>query len=80
MKEPEPLLEGWYFEGCTSLAQKQEILRNLRHLGFSRALVRCAQDFVAGNSVQKYVPSAEEQEQIIRDYEKRHGPLFDEIH
>jgi len=80
MKEPEPLLKGWYFEGCTSLAQKQEILRNLRHLGFSLALIRCAQDFVAGNSVQKYIPSDDEQEEIVRAYEARNGSQSNDVH
>ena len=34
MHTPTPLTDGWYFEGCTSLAQKQAELHNLGKLGF----------------------------------------------
>lgn len=65
MEEPRELFDGWYFEGCTSLIQKQEILQGLRKVGLSAAFVSCADDFVAGKSVLKYLPSEEEQNEII---------------
>ena len=79
MENPTHLLDGWYLEGCTSLKQKQDILQRLRKVGLSPALVACADDFVAGLSVKKYIPSQEEQLQIIQDYEAEHGPIFDEV-
>jgi hypothetical protein len=71
MKAPYPLGEGWYFEGCTSLVQKQSFLRYLTKLGLSAALVACADDFVAGKSVEKYLPTDEEQEQIPRRIQEK---------
>jgi hypothetical protein len=66
MKEPYLLGEGWFFEGCTSLVQKQSSLQHLTKLGLSGVFVACADDFVAGNSVEKYLPIDEEQEEILR--------------
>ena len=65
MEEPRELYDGWYFEGCTSLKQKQEILSGLQRCGLSAAFIACADDFVAGNSVRKYLPSKEEQLEIL---------------
>jgi len=65
MKEPYPLLDGWYFEGCTSLKQKQDILQQLTRVGVSPEFVACADDFVAGQSVEKYLPTEAEQEEIL---------------
>src|SRR5437867_1017338 len=33
MKEPYPLWDGWYLEGCTSLVQKQSFLQYLTKVG-----------------------------------------------
>lgn len=79
MEDPTHLLDGWYLEGCTSLKQKQDILQQLTKVGLSPAFVACADDFVAGVSVRSYIPSEEEQREIIRDYEAKHGALFDEV-
>ena len=66
MIEPHPLSEGWFFEGCTSLIQKAEIIQQLTKLELSQALVNCIEDFVASNSIEKHIPSDEEAEEILR--------------
>ena len=66
MTEPYPLSSGWFFEGCTSLIQKQEVLRHLTKLDLSPTLVDCIDEFVAGNSIEGRIPSEEEAEQILR--------------
>jgi hypothetical protein len=66
MKMPHPLSEGWFFEGCTSLIQKQEILQSLTKLNLSQTLVNCIDDFVAGKSIEKHIPSEEEAEELYR--------------
>ena len=71
MEEPRELLDGWYFEGCTSLIQKQEILQGLREAGLSAAFVACADDFVAGKSVRGYLPSEEEQNEIVARFKQQ---------
>lgn len=74
MKEPYPLSDGWYFEGCTSLVQKQSILQHLTKLGLSGAFAACADDFVAGNSVEKYLPTDQEQEEVLQKFQAREQP------
>jgi len=69
MKEPYPLLDGWFFEGCTSLIQKQSFLQHLTRLGLSGAFIACADDFVASKNIKKYCPTQEEQEEIVRRVE-----------
>jgi hypothetical protein len=66
MTGPYELKDGWYFEGCTSLEQKQSILQHLTKLGLSGTFAACADDFVAGKSVEKYLPTDDEQEEILR--------------
>ena len=66
MKEPHPLSGRWYFEGCTSLVQKQDILQGLTKLGLSPTLVSCIDEFVAGKSIEHRLPSEEEAEEILR--------------
>ncbi|MFM9913374.1 MAG: hypothetical protein ACKVN9_07570 [Methylophilaceae bacterium] len=66
MKSPTLLSDGWYFEGGTSLIQKQDILQILTKLGLSATFARCVDDFVAGESVEGYLPNSEEQEEIIQ--------------
>lgn len=72
MKEPSQLNGDWYFEGCMSLVQKQDVLQNLLKLGLSTTFVNCADSFVANQSVKKYFPTKEEYGQIclkIKDEE-----------
>ncbi|PTQ64648.1 hypothetical protein C8R26_1634 [Nitrosomonas oligotropha] len=66
MIEPYPLSGGWFIEGCTSLPQKQEILRHLVKLNLSPTLVDCIEEFVAGKSIESRIPSEEETEEILR--------------
>ena len=65
MEEPRELLNGWYFEGCTNLVQKQDILQGLRKVGLSAVFVACSDDFIAGKSIQEYFPTEEEQNEIL---------------
>ncbi len=65
MEDPRELGAGWYFEGCTSLVQKQNILQALSKLGLSGTFVNCADDFVAGKGIQKYFPTEEENDIIL---------------
>ncbi len=51
MKEPYKLAPCWYLEGCMSLHDKQERLRNLTNVGCSEKFISYVQDFVAGKSV-----------------------------
>lgn len=66
MKEPYPLSNGWFFEGCTSLIQKHDILQHLTKLGLSSTLVDCIDEFVAGRSIEHRLPSKEDAEHILR--------------
>lgn len=66
MKQPYPLSGGWYFEGCTSLVQKQDILQHLTKLGLSPTLVSCIDEFVAGKNIEHCLPSEDEAEEILR--------------
>ena len=42
------------------------MMQDLTKLGLSPAFARCACDFVAGDSVEPYIPTEEEQDEIIR--------------
>ena len=66
MIEPCFLSEGWFFEGCTNLKQKQEIIQSLTKLNFSPYFVACIDDFIEGKSINKFNPSDEEAEAILR--------------
>ena len=66
MTEPYPLSDGWFFEGCTSLVQKQSILQHLTKLNLSPYLVNCIDQFVAGESIESCIPNDEEAEEILR--------------
>ena len=66
MIEPYPLSNDWFFEGCTSLVQKQDIIQHLTKLGLSMALVNCIDEFVAGKSIAHRLPSEAEAEEILR--------------
>lgn len=71
MKEPTELGGGWYFEGCTSLEQKQQILRGLTKVGLSGEFVRVADDFVEGRAVDQYFPTEEEAIEILKAFKER---------
>jgi hypothetical protein len=71
MKEPYPLGDGWYFEGCTSLFQKLSFLKGLKSLKLTDTFVACASDFVAGKSVEKYLPTEEDQEETLREIQEK---------
>lgn len=66
MEAPYLLSEGWYFEGGTSLQQKQSFLQHLTKLGLSASFVACADDFVACKTIEKYLPTDKEQEEILK--------------
>ncbi len=59
MKEPCSLWGGWFLEGCTNMRQKESLLQDLNKLGLSQSFADCAVDFVAGKSVEKYLPTEE---------------------
>lgn len=71
MNEPRRLNERWFFEGCTSLVQKQSFLEHLTKLGLSSVFVACADDFVSGESVGKYFPTEAEENEILRKIQER---------
>jgi len=70
MRSPYPLWDGWYLEGCMDLVAKLEIIRQLRQLGLSPAFVRSVESFVANDPIDRYLPSLQEQEEIIRRLEQ----------
>lgn len=71
MKEPYPLSNGWYFEGCTNINQKHEIIRGLSKVGCSVALIDAIEDFVSGKSISSHLKLDEKTEErlhkIVRD-------------
>lgn len=73
MEQPHELSDGWYFEGCTSLVQKQSIVQALSRVGCSAALIAAIDDFVAGKSVAPHLQLNEATEErllrIIREDE-----------
>ena len=69
MIEPYPLSNGWYLEGCMNLGHKQMLLQYLTKLGLSSVFVSCADDFVAYKSIDKYLPTKDEAEEILREIE-----------
>lgn len=56
MHQPEELSGGWYFEGCTSLEQKKEVVSALSHVGLSGPFVQAVADFVADKSIEQFFP------------------------
>lgn len=76
MVQPVSLTDGWYFEGCTSLIQKQSVLNHLGKLGLSGVFSQAAEDFVANKSIQKYFPKVEDEPEIlerIRAWDEEHN-------
>lgn len=65
MENPFPLGDGWFFEGCTSLAQKHFVVQQLSTFGLSGAFGQAVEDFVAHKPIEQYFPSEEEEEQIL---------------
>jgi hypothetical protein len=78
MTEPWELHNGWFFEGCTSLNQKQAILEKLSNLGLSSTFVSCAHAFVEGQSVKSFRPTEAEQDEIVRQIEAAEAREFSE--
>lgn len=70
MENPHPLNEGWWLDGCASLERKLEMMQDLTKLGLSPSFTKCACDFIAGNSVESYLPTKEEQDEIVRRIRK----------
>jgi hypothetical protein len=66
ISNPHPLMDGWYLEGRTSLEQKRDILQKLTRLGLSQPFVSCADDFVEGRSIKRYLPAEEDAAEIVR--------------
>lgn len=66
MENPYPLLNGWFFEGCASVEQKQNILQFLTKLDLSQTLMNCIDEFVAEKNIKSRIPSDEETEEILR--------------
>lgn len=67
MTDPYPLAGGWYVEGCMSLPQKQDVVSAVVRLSHSRLFGACVNDFIAGKSVRRYMPSIEQQEELVRE-------------
>ena len=65
MNQPFELTGGWFFEGCKSLPQKQDIVQALTKTGLSPAFVSAVEDFVAGKSIKDYFPTEEEEKKIL---------------
>ena len=75
MNLPNALGQGWYFEGNMSLVEKKKILHDLPKLGLaSRDFANCAENFVAGRSVQKYWPSHEDAVRLIKQWKLPDNP------
>lgn len=69
MKDPVDIGDGWFFEGCTSLPQKRVILGALSKVGYSTPFVECCEEFVAGESVRRFLPAKEEAERMLAEPE-----------
>jgi hypothetical protein len=69
MTDPVDIGDGWFFEGCTSLRQKRDILGALSKIGYSRPFVECCEEFVAGKSVRRFLPTKAEAERMLAEPE-----------
>ena len=65
MKQPYPLLKGWFLEGCTNLVQKKAIAQALTKAGLSPLFAQCDDDFLEGNDIEKYMPTDEDEPAIM---------------
>ena len=66
MQQPEQLSGGWYYEGCTSLEQKLNVVAALVHVGLSRPFVQAVAEFVAHKPFDRFFPQPEDEEEITR--------------
>ena len=69
MKEPKDIGDGWFFEGCTSLRQKRDVVSALSKIGYSTPFVECCEEFVAGKSVRRFLPTKEEAQRMLAEPE-----------
>ncbi len=69
MKEPKDIGDGWFFEGCTSLRQKHDVLSALSKIGYSTPFVESCEEFVAGKSVRRFLPTEKEMERMLAEPE-----------
>ena len=76
MENPYPLNASWWLDGCASLERKLEMMQDLTKLGISPTFTRCACDFIAGESVASYMPTEEEQDEIVRKIREEEGQLY----
>ena len=60
------LLDGWYLHGCMNLGQKQAMVSAVVKLGHSPLFGAAMDDFIEGKSVRRYMPTPEQQEEIVR--------------
>lgn len=65
MNKPIYINNGWWFDGCASLQDKQGMMQSFTQLGYTPTFVRCVNTFIAGESIQSFIPTDEEQEIII---------------
>lgn len=65
MEKPLELGGGWYFEGGTSLVQKQGILNSLTKIGYSSTFIAATDTFVAGQPVINFFPTDEEAKLLL---------------
>ena len=75
MERPSPLGDGWFFEGCTSLVQKQDIVGNLSKLGLSGAFVQAVDDFIANKPIEQYFPTEAEEQLMLAKIQAQEGYL-----
>lgn len=74
MQQPEPLSGGWFFEGCTSLEQKLNVMSALSHVGLSGAFVQATAEFVSNKPIDQFLPTEADEPEIdrrIRAWEAR---------
>jgi len=64
MQQPEQLSGGWYFEGCTSLEQKLNVVSALSHAGLSGPFVEAVAEFVSNRPINRFLPTEEDEAEI----------------
>lgn len=74
MQQPEALSGGWYFEGCTSLEQKLNVVSALSHVGLSGPFVQATAEFLSNKPTNRFLPTEADEPEIdrrIRAWEAR---------
>lgn len=66
MEQPEALSGGWFFEGCTSLEQKLNVVAALSHVGLSGPFVQATAEFVSYRPIDRFLPTADDEPEINR--------------